>query len=386
MEKYNSGELKQKIEKKENSNQRENKKKSYSRNGSTLRNTTVKFDFDDILIEPAEKSDVFSRETIRYKYIDNSNWGHLPIIAAPMDTVVSLDNLKEFTKNGINVCLPRGEFWEKHGNVDSKMIFNSYSLLDFTKYFISKGKVKSFPSHILIDIANGHMSDLVYVTKQAKKIYGKSMVLMVGNVANPKTYKSLSEAGADYVRIGIGNGGGCLTTEQTGIGYPMASLIKECNFVAKKMSKSKRAKIVADGGMKKYSDVIKALALGADYVMLGSIFNKSLESAGRNYFLNIPINQKMSNFIYGLGFKIKKKFRGMSTKEVQLKWGASKAKTSEGVIRFRNVEYRLSGWVSNFEHYLKSAMSYTNSKNLEEFIGKVNYNKITNNSFKRYNK
>ena len=76
----------------------------------------------------------------------------------------------------------------------------------------------------------------------------------------------------------------------------------------------------------------------------------------------------------------------MSTKEVQASWGKKNLKTSEGVVRLHDVEYTLSGWVENFRHYLKSAMSYTDSKNLSEFIGRVQYNLITTASFNRYNK
>jgi hypothetical protein len=76
----------------------------------------------------------------------------------------------------------------------------------------------------------------------------------------------------------------------------------------------------------------------------------------------------------------------MSTKEVQKAWGNSDLKTSEGVVRLNEVEYTLNGWVDNFRHYLKSAMSYTDSKNLSEFIGQVRYTLITQASFARYNK
>ena len=76
----------------------------------------------------------------------------------------------------------------------------------------------------------------------------------------------------------------------------------------------------------------------------------------------------------------------MSTKEVQKEWGKTNLTTSEGVVRRNQVEYTVSGWVHNFESYLKSAMSYTAKKELHHFIGGVQYNKITINSFRRFDK
>ena len=177
----------------------------------------------------------------------------------------------------------------------------------------------------------------------------------------------------------------CSTTVHTGIGFPMASLISECYQIAKTLENP--AKIVADGGMQNYSDIIKALALGADYVMIGNLFNKAIESCGDNYlFGKIRINKRLAKIAYSYKFPIYKKFRGMSTKEVQKKWGKEVLTTSEGVVRVRKVEYTLKQWVDNFEDYLRSAMSYTNSKNLKEFIGKVDIINITNNSYNRFKK
>jgi glutamate synthase domain-containing protein 2 len=223
-------------------------------------------------------------------------------------------------------------------------------------------------------------------------MYGYSMCLMVGNVANPKTFEEFCKIGVDLVRIGIGNGNGCLTTVQTGVGYPMASLIEDCYTI--KLHSEFRTEIVADGGFKKYSDIIKALALGADYVMLGSILNKCLESAGETTRQidgldnHEVVNQYSTNAkeLFHAELPLFKTFRGMSTKEVQKSWGKEELTTSEGVVRRHQVEYTLEGWVKNFEDYLKSAMSYTGKKELHRFIGGVKYNMITQNSFRRFDK
>jgi hypothetical protein len=81
-----------------------------------------------------------------------------------------------------------------------------------------------------------------------------------------------------------------------------------------------------------------------------------------------------------------KNFRGMSTKEVQKLWGKEDLTTSEGVIRRNPVEYTVGGWVQNFEDYLRSAMSYAGKNKLHDFIGGVNFNKISINSLKRFSK
>jgi IMP dehydrogenase/GMP reductase len=226
-------------------------------------------------------------------------------------------------------------------------------------------------------------------------MYGDTMILMVGNVANPNTFQKFCETDVDYVRIGIGNGGGCLTTVQTGIGYPMASLITECHkkrsnlnesinlslFFDKKLEKKRiKTKIVADGGFKKYSDIIKALALGADYVMLGSIFNKALESAGETirHTPELTVGQVVDQYsqeardMFEAEIILRKLFRGMSTKEVQKKWGKDDLVTSEGIVKSHKVEYTLSGWRKNFEDYLRSAMSYTGKKDSTNLLVEFN--------------
>jgi thiamine monophosphate synthase len=249
---------------------------------------------------------------------------------------------------------------------------------------------------VCIDIANGHMQRLMDAVIKAREKFDDQLILMVGNVANPHTYIELSRAGADFVRVGVGNGSGCSTSVHTGIGYPLASLIHDIHM-EKENHSMKFAKVVADGGIKKYADIIKVLALGADYVMCGGIFNKALESAGNTFAANkkfegytVPGDQvdQYSDEVktaFRMGSLFYKKFRGMSTKEVQAHLG-NELRSSEGVTRMIQVEYTLAGWVENFKDYLSSAMSYTDCNDLAGFIGKPHWNLITQNSLNRFNK
>ncbi len=350
------------------------------------------FDFDDIVIVPKVMSSINSRKDVNPFHFD----GFLPLMTAPMDTVISLDNKEIFKENKVHVVLPRDNYYI---NDD---VFSSFGLEQFIDYFITTKRTSDKPFKVLIDIANGHMEKLINTSRLAKKIYGDNMILMVGNVANPSTFKIFCDIGVNYVRVGIGNGDSCITTVQTGIGYPMASLIESCKKIKTDIEIDRKiynrgplnTKIVADGGFKKYSDIIKALALGADYVMLGSIFNKALESAGETikHTPDISVGMIIDQYsqeakdMFDAEIVLRKVFRGMSTKEVQKKWGKNDLVTSEGVVKSHKVEYTLDGWRKNFEDYLRSAMSYTGKKELHEFIGGVQYEMITQNAFKRFDK
>ena len=348
---------------------------------------TIKYDFDDILIEPKSISKIYSR----YSDIELSK--ELPLFTAPMDTVVDLTNIDQFLSNGIKVALPRTvnlkDFYSQYDDRYNQ-VFIGLGLNDINNYLIGGMDIFRQNAHILIDVANGHMTQIVEYCKEIK-LKRPDIVIMVGNIANPETYKIYAKNNCvDFIRVGIGNGGGCLTTKQSGVGFPMASLIHETYKVKQELKEKGKIdnlpKIVADGGMKDYSDIVKALALGADYVMVGSIFNKSLESSAKNYFWGIKVCDKTAIWLFDHGFTIKKYFRGMSTKGAQKSMGKTNFKTSEGVTRFRKVEYHLEGWVQNFTHYLRNAMSYAGSGKLIDFIGKVNIIQITSRSYDRFNK
>ena len=339
-----------------------------------------KFDFKDITIVPEVISTIESRNIVNLK----TGEGYLPLFVSPMDTVVDENNYNRFLNLGFQVCMPRGEY--VNSDVFVSISLDEFeSLLNYEDIFSEDEP----PQKILVDIANGHMSKLHSLCKKFVELnsYNKHK-LMVGNIANPKTFEELSKIGVDYVRVGIGGGSGCLTSANIGVHYPMGSLVNECFKI--KEQNGYETKIVADGGFKNYDDIIKALALGADYVMLGGILNKALESCSQTkLFKFIPLSKENSTYVWEYSVFLRKfmtkNFRGMSTKEVQKKWGKKTLRTSEGITKTNQIEYTLEGWTNNFKDYLASAMSYTNSKNLEEFKeSEIIF--ITQNALNRFSK
>ncbi len=337
----------------------------------------MKLDWNDITIVPETLSTIASRSEIN-PYSD----GRLPIFTAPMDMVIDGSNLQEFEKNKINICLPRHVKFE---DIKNDSYFYSYGLDEIVAKFKSKEKL---PKKVLIDVANGHMLNLYNVARLIKVEYGDSIELMVGNIANPETYRKYCEIGVDWIRVGIGGGSACTTSANVSIHYPMASLINECYLISKEFDKP--TKIIADGGFRNYSDIIKALSMGANSVMIGGLFNKCLESCSDNFVKDSNsynmIDKETALSMFNNGETIYKYYRGMSTKEVQKAWKRKELKTGEGIVKYNRVEYTLEGWCENLTDYLKSAMSYSDKRTLIELIGKAKWVTISKNALDRFNK
>jgi GMP reductase len=336
-----------------------------------------KFDWNDITIVPEVLSIISSRSEVDILTTD----GKLPLFTAPMDTVVDVNNIKDFEKNKINICLPRNV---KYDDLKNNDYFYSYGLDEIIELFENGSKL---PKRVLIDIANGHLFKLWQISKKIKEKFGDDIELMVGNIANPDTYRKYCEIGVDYIRVGIGGGSACTTSANVAVHYPMASLISECYEISKEFDNP--TKIIADGGFKNYSDILKALALGASYVMVGGMFNKALESCSKTFIKSTSdVYKEVDNALelYVEGVTLYKYYRGMSTKEVQRDWNRAELKTGEGISKYNLVEYTLHGWCENFSDYLKSVMSYTNSLTLLEYTGETKYVKISQSAFNRFNK
>lgn len=331
----------------------------------------VLYSLDDISVIPAETSDIRSRKecnpfTISLEGKDK----FLPIITAPMDSVVDETCYTEFWDNGVSAIIPRTVALETRLRL-CESVFCAFGFDEIEKNLLDK-TLDYDHFYILIDVANGHMEYQLLLGRRLKDKYKNRIKLMGGNIANPETYVDYNSVGFDYLRCGVGGGQGCITSVQNSIHYPMASLIEKTAEIKEKWGG--KTKIIADGGIKTYSDAIKCLALGADYVMMGYTLSKCIESAGEFYSFDYrKITKEVAKNFLETNQKVYKDYHGMSTKKVQAKiLGVDEEKekrnlkTSEGRSEYTPIEYSLSGWTENFNSYLRSMMSYTGVRELDK--------------------
>jgi IMP dehydrogenase len=135
--------------------------------------------------------------------------------------------------------------------------------------------VKAGVDVIAVDSAHGHAQAVVDSVPAIKKQFPE-LEIIAGNVATAEGAKTLAEAGADCIKVGVGPGSICTTRVVAGVGVPQITAVTECAQVAKEY----QVPIIADGGVKYSGDVVKALAAGAHSVMIGSIFAGTDESPG----------------------------------------------------------------------------------------------------------
>ena len=330
---------------------------------------SVLYSLRDICTIPTRTTDIESRKecNIEIDGLEKSGISRFPLIVAPMSCVLSESNWKEFRENKINVVIPRTVDFTTRIKL-SEVVMCAFSLKEAKDILLMpENNIRKWC--ICLDMANGHMKAQIGLGSQLRDRFKNRLVLMGGNIANPETYSEYNYAGFDYVRVGIGGGNGCLTSTQTSINYPMASLLNDMVKVKKKLDPiiPAKCKIVADGGISCYSDIIKCFALGADFVMMGRVFS---QAALKGENIGDPLH-----------------YYGMSTTYAQTLMGASKdnLKTSEGKFLDLKKEYTLSGWVENFSDYLRSAMSYCDSRTLSEFTEKSICHVVSQNSSVKIN-
>ncbi len=227
--------------------------------------------------------------------------------------------------------------------------------------------IESRVDAIVVDTAHGHSSRVIEAVKKVKQSFPEIEVI-AGNVATADATKALIEAGVDAVKVGIGPGSICTTRVVTGAGVPQILAISECVAAAKDSGVS----IIADGGIKFSGDVAKAIAAGADSVMIGSLFAGTEEAPGE------VILYQGRNF---------KTYRGMGSIGA-MKQGSSDRYAQEGTVSDSKyvpegiegrVAYKgtIADMVTQLVGGLKSGMGYTGCHNISEMQSNAKFVRIT---------
>ena len=322
----------------------------------------------------------------------------LPIFVSPMPCIVNKDNYSLFNEY-VQPILPRGRDAALIAHFLAKGNWAALSLKEFTALFCDNIKepivkaVKTGPViHVCIDMANGHMEELCDAIKTAKSIFEDNLVIMAGNIAHPKMYVTLADAGADYIRVGIGGGNACSTSVLTGIHVSLPWLLEEITKIKALSSRPFKAKVVADGGIDTIDKAIKCLALGADFVMMGKMFAQCKEACGETKTIDTwnverDIPEAISIYSYTPSKKVTyRKYFGNASTDGQKEMLGKAAKPSEGVSTWVEVNTTIKEFSDKFESALRSAMSYTGASKLSEFIGKVEWKPMSIEEFKSYYK
>lgn len=307
----------------------------------------TKFNFKDILLVPAASGQVVLSDSVNvYQKDERFDIARtLPLMNIPSESIISScpDRNQRFNPNVSMTLVNAGIRPCSHlGSSDG---FRYYTPEIVNEYFIKIKNTNPPTNPMCIMASNGDAQYLVDMVYTLKKRY-PDLSIMVGPIGNPYSYKALADAGADYVIVGLPN------KEDNPVGYPLASLIHACNEI---LPQQKRSKLVAAGRFDDLASLIKALALGADYVMLGGALLQSLESDNTPYAWKIfPIrNPSLASWLFKRKIPLYKKV--------------------EEIGGWLRVAHTLESWVSTFGQQLQRAMADVDATTLTEFREKSTF-------------
>jgi IMP dehydrogenase len=283
---------------------------------------------------------------------------NLPVISSPMDTVTGLEMTKELSRLGSLGILNRfdSSLDELINNQQENGLVKAVSIaintpLEKIEKLVEKNYV------ICIDTANANNCAVLNKSEEIKNKFDVKVI--VGNIAHGATLQQLENSGADAVRVGIGSGSVCTTSVQTGIGIGQVSSLLNV-FYAKEKSKLK-IKIIADGGIKHSGDIAKALALGADVVMVGRMFAGTKEALGE---------------VIRYQGQLWKKYRGSASFGVKMR--NEFIEGEETMVAYKGA---VKNVIDNISDGLKSTMSYMDCFNIEELRNVDTFAVLSNSSY-----
>jgi len=306
--------------------------------------------YDDVLLVP-QYSDIRSRSEIDISTdLGKGLKLNLPIMSSPMDTISENQMATAIGGVGGTAVIHRYNSIEAQSemvsNVEQPCVVGAAIGIGGDYLERANALVSAGAKFLCVDVAHGHHIMMKEALHELRKLFGDDYHLMAGNVATLKGISDLSDWGADSVRCNIGGGSICSTRIQTGHGMPGLHTIMEC------ATTDRDVKIIADGGIKNSGDMVKALAAGADAVMVGSLLAATTETPGA-----------VTMDIDGVGWKT---YRGMASKEAQIEW-RGKYSSYEGVTTRLRHRGSVGPILEDLERGIRSGFSYSGARNIKEF-------------------
>ena len=316
--------------------------------------------YDDVLLVPSYNH-WRSRKIVDINSSDRSGKLslQLPVFSANMDTVTEA-TMADFmaSKGGMGVL---HRFLSIEDNV---AMFQRCSGKCFVSIGCSKQDVERIEAlhqagaeYFCVDVAHAHARYVGQTLKVMRSLLGDNAVLMAGNVATYAGADFLASCGADIIKVGIGGGSVCTTRIKTGFGVPNITAIKDCARVDRS--------IIADGGIRYPGDIVKALAFGADFVMIGSMLAGTAPTPGEVLRRTDADGQEL----------LYKSYRGMASKEVADDYlgGLTDWRTDEGVAT--EVPYRADAdaIIADIVGGLRSGLTYAGASSIKELQRKLDF-------------
>ena len=331
--------------------------------------------FDDVLLVP-QRSSIRSRSDVSLRTQASRNVSiDLPVIAANMDTVCEAEMAIELGRLGAMGAIHRFLTVEAQAEMVKRVKdAGDYAVgaaigTDRDARDRADALVDAGVDVLVLDIAHGHADHAIDVIGKMKSDH-PTVDLVAGNVATRLGAEELAAAGADAIKVGVGPGGVCTTRLVAGVGVPQLTAVADCSGVVG--PDGKPVPVIADGGIRTSGDIAKALAAGASTVMIGSLFAGTKESPGEVEQSTRGLVKRVRGMASFEAIEARAVREGESVDEEYFEQRAPEG--VEGTVPYRGeVSKVLYGLLAG----VRSGMSYTDARTIEEFWTKAEFVRVT---------
>ena len=332
--------------------------------------------FDDVTLAP-NYSEILPSETNTSIKLSKNLTLKIPLISSAMDTVTEGSMAAAIAEKGGIGVIHRNlsiekQIFEIKKVKQKKLLVGAAVGASSEEHRRAKRILKENLDLIVVDTAHAHTKKVSDIIKMIVKTKPKKTTLCAGNIATAEAAKFLIKLGVDAIKVGIGPGSICTTRLVAGIGVPQLSAIMN----VKSGVGNRKVSIIADGGIKFSGDIAKALAAGADAVMIGSLFAGTDQAPGKI----IKKNGKLFKCFRGMG-SIGAMNKGSADRYFQTKQKNSSKYVPEGVEGFVKYKGKVDKVIYQLVGGLKSSMGYLGSKKITHLRKKPKFYKITKAGF-----